>query len=287
MNEPVHMSRFEKPLVAGSEWLLTFRKWLVVQLREGVAYGCYGLDYKELPVGSVLISPPNSAVVLRASRLGRAVFQGLAVGVDSLSGFLTAAERQWLESLAPHQCAPYVLLPPSHPLAATLKTVCQDDQSMTLQGRLAFLIQFAESLPRMTKAAAAVEPSPQDTQKQLLDLINRMPESELVGLRLGQVAEHLSCCERHTSRLFRAVCGRSLRVYVSELRLKKACSLLAQGSRKVIDVALESGYGSPAQFNHVFKRRFGMTPTQWRERYQAGRGRAAKGQPRNQPAGIA
>lgn len=131
-----------------------------------------------------------------------------------------------------------------------------------------------------------VEPSPQDTQKQLLDLINQMPESELVGLRLGQVAEHLSCCERHTSRLFRAVCGRSLRVYVSELRLKKACSLLAQGSRKVIDVALESGYGSPAQFNHVFKQRFGMTPTQWRERYQAGRGCAAKGQPWNQPAGI-
>ena len=53
---------------------------------------------------------------------------------------------------------------------------------------------------------------------------------------------------------------------VSELRLKKACHFLREGRQKIIDIALESGFGSLAHFNYAFKRRFGMTPTEWRER---------------------
>ena len=52
--------------------------------------------------------------------------------------------------------------------------------------------------------------------------------------------------------------------YVSEIRLKKACHLLLQRKLKIIDVALESGHGSLAHFNYVFKKRFHMTPTEWR-----------------------
>ncbi len=282
------MSRFEKSLLPGSEWLLTFRQWLAVQLREGVAYGCSGQDYKELQVGGVLFSPPNSAVVLRASRLGPAVFQCLAVGVDSLSGLLTAAERQWLDSVGPHQCAPFVLLPPSHPMAASLKSACEGDHGRTLQRRLAFLIDFAELLaPHMAAATAVTAAGSDDTKKRLLDFINQTPESELVSLRLGHLAAHLNCCERHTSRLFRSVYRRSLRVYVSELRLKKACLLLAQGDRKIIDVALESGYGSVALFNRAFKLQLGMTPTRWRERRRSGPIRSAKAPLRRPPACVA
>jgi hemolysin activation/secretion protein len=77
----------------------------------------------------------------------------------------------------------------------------------------------------------------------------------------------MRCCERHASRLFREVCGRSFRVYISQLRLKKACQLLLQGNHKIIDVALESGHGSLSVFNYLFKKQFKTTPTEWRDRH--------------------
>jgi AraC-like DNA-binding protein len=80
------------------------------------------------------------------------------------------------------------------------------------------------------------------------------------------MAKLLHCCERHASRLFQEVCGTGFLTYVSELRLKKSCHLLLQSRLKIIDIALESGYGSLAHFNYAFKKRFGTTPTGWRER---------------------
>jgi len=73
---------------------------------------------------------------------------------------------------------------------------------------------------------------------------------------LGQMAKLLHCCERHVSRLFRKEWGTGFLSYVSDLRLQKACQLLRQGNQKIIDVALESGHGSLAHFNYVFKKRF-------------------------------
>jgi AraC-like DNA-binding protein len=96
--------------------------------------------------------------------------------------------------------------------------------------------------------------------------MNRMPESELAELTLTELARQLHCCERHASRIFTGLCGTSFRSYVLDLRLKRACRLLSEGELKIIDVALESGHGSLAMFNYVFKKRLGMTPTEWKAR---------------------
>jgi len=49
-----------------------------------------------------------------------------------------------------------------------------------------------------------------------------------------------------------------------ELRLQRARHLLASSNAKIIHVALDSGYRHLGLFNILFKRRFGMTPSQWR-----------------------
>lgn len=270
MTVPAHLAKFEKIIPNGAEWTMAAQDWVVLQLSEGVAYVFDSKAGRELPQGGVIVCPPNSRVALTASVLGRAVFRGMAIRVGSLTGFLTSLERQCLETEVARQCAPFLALAPDHDLARRLTQIFAQDQTPALANRLAFAQTFAELVgPQLREAlnkGMENEKNQQEAKGRLRQLIGRIPESELSSLSLGELAGQLHCCERHASRLFREECGTSFPSYVSDIRLRKACHLLLQGNRKIIDVALESGHGSLAHFNYVFKMRFHMTPTEWRER---------------------
>jgi len=75
----------------------------------------------------------------------------------------------------------------------------------------------------------------------------------------------LHCSPRHFSRLFRAEFGVPLRKRQTELRLQRARQLLADANAKILKVAYESGYRHLGQFNAMFKKRFGVTPSEWRQ----------------------
>lgn len=56
--------------------------------------------------------------------------------------------------------------------------------------------------------------------------------------------------------------------YVSKRRVEKAKELLANPFARVSVVALAAGFGSIPQFNSVFKRYVGMSPTKYRASLQ-------------------
>jgi two-component system response regulator YesN len=98
-------------------------------------------------------------------------------------------------------------------------------------------------------------------------LLNQMAAADFVELSLSDLAPKLCCSPRHLSRLFRAEVGASFREKQTELRLVKACDLLANSDDKVVEVALTSGYQSNSLFNLLFKKRFGISPGKWREQH--------------------
>jgi AraC-like DNA-binding protein len=274
MNDPIHLSKFKKALSSGAEWPLTTREWLAFQLCGGAAYIWAGEAKKELAAYEVVICPPKMTLKLLGSVLGTASIRGLAIRVSALTGFLTAVERRCLETEAARKYAPFVTLPAGHPMAERLNGIFADEGAMTLSTRLAVVQTFADLLePQLREAGrkdAGTNEGDRDARTRLIHLMNQMPESELAGLSLGEFAQKIHACERHASRLFQDVWGQSFRSFVSDLRLKKACQLLAEGRLKIIDVALESGHGSLAHFNYIFKKQMRLTPTEWRERRSKG-----------------
>lgn len=74
----------------------------------------------------------------------------------------------------------------------------------------------------------------------------------------------LGCSRAHLYRLFERG-GDTVSGQLRELRLKNACALLeAQPDRTVATIALACGYTEPCAFDKAFRRRFGMTPRDWR-----------------------
>ena len=51
-------------------------------------------------------------------------------------------------------------------------------------------------------------------------------------------------------------------------RMEKASSLLAMTANPVGLIAVEVGYSDPMTFSKVFRRRRGMSPTEFRERHR-------------------
>ena len=63
---------------------------------------------------------------------------------------------------------------------------------------------------------------------------------------------------------FKRSTGMSLGDYVSLLRVSYAQALLAEEGASILAVAMDSGFGSVSAFNKCFRRKAGMTPSQFR-----------------------
>ncbi len=64
--------------------------------------------------------------------------------------------------------------------------------------------------------------------------------------------------------LFRKATGKTVMQYLTEYRIAYAQELLINTEKKIIDIALDSGFGSVSQFYAVFKSVCAVTPTAYR-----------------------
>ena len=75
--------------------------------------------------------------------------------------------------------------------------------------------------------------------------------------------------ERTFTRRFTAATGYSPVEYVQTLRIEEAKQLLETTGEPTDLVAAQVGYEDPAFFRRLFKRRTGVTPARYRQRWQA------------------
>lgn len=69
---------------------------------------------------------------------------------------------------------------------------------------------------------------------------------------------------------FRHLYGQPIHSWLQEQRMERAAELLRTSSNGVLQVAQMVGYEGTSQFNAVFKRRFGMSPGQYRKMSESG-----------------
>jgi len=74
--------------------------------------------------------------------------------------------------------------------------------------------------------------------------------------------------ERTFKRRFKAATGYSAVEYVHLLRVEESRRMLETTREPVDDIALAVGYEDAAYFRRLFKRKTGVTPAQYRRRYQ-------------------
>jgi AraC-like DNA-binding protein len=83
-------------------------------------------------------------------------------------------------------------------------------------------------------------------------------------LSLRRVAKAVNIHPNYLSERFKQVTGSNFVEYVASIRFERACKLLHDGGLRISEIAFAAGFQSLSQFNRVFKRLSGKSPTQFR-----------------------
>lgn len=84
-------------------------------------------------------------------------------------------------------------------------------------------------------------------------------------LTVEEIGRSAGLHPNYAMSLFRKVFGTTLTAYLTESRLTHAQRLLVTSEASVLEVAMDSGFGSLSRFNTVFKAVSGCSPRQYRK----------------------
>jgi AraC-like DNA-binding protein len=82
------------------------------------------------------------------------------------------------------------------------------------------------------------------------------------GIRLNQLADHVSLSPYYLLRAFRAEVGMPPHAYLESVRIRQAQRLIEAG-KPLAEVAVEAGFSSQSHLTHRFKQIIGVTPGQY------------------------
>ena len=86
--------------------------------------------------------------------------------------------------------------------------------------------------------------------------------------RLGrsEIGEAFHMVPEYLAKIYKKKTGKTLKDAINEVRINQAKLLLDQTDRKVIDIALETGFDNVPYFSTLFKKATGFSPVDWRKR---------------------
>ncbi|MDP4097611.1 AraC family transcriptional regulator [Paenibacillus sp. P96] len=176
------------------------------------------------------------------------------------------------------------LLPPVHikgteswgkEVLTALQKILQDHETRHPAKEISTKAQlysiFASMYPYMTTAAGEPPEVSAGLSKveRIKTAIGYIHEHYQEPLRLKAIADEVGMSEGHFCRFFKQMVQKSPIEYMNHYRIQKACLLLEQSDRKVVDIAMEVGFDNLSYFIATFKKWNGMTPSRYRKEHEA------------------
>jgi hemolysin activation/secretion protein/AraC-like DNA-binding protein len=259
----LYINEFE--LGPGGEWKDSTPGWKIVLVSKGYFYWMARSEVRDLKTGDMLVIGPAVDGVLRASQISAAVLHFFYFRPEHLVGLMSLSERLSLDTFA--QTAQTRVISADTPVAKEFLELANrsssNRRSFFYRCRILHLVAmiFGEAVPSISPTRNHVA----STLNRFEEIISRIPDADLVNYSSEKLAEMCGCSLRHFRRMFRKRFKTSIRAKQTEVRLEKAHQLLAETDEKVITIAYESGYRHLGFFNAMFKKRFGVTPSEWRK----------------------
>ncbi|WP_346861720.1 AraC family transcriptional regulator [uncultured Draconibacterium sp.] len=97
----------------------------------------------------------------------------------------------------------------------------------------------------------------------LTKVMHYLNSSYLKKVELEKVADVANLHPSAFCRYFKEKSGKSLSEFVNDMRISYACRLLIEGKRSVSQICYESGFNNLSNFNRIFKKLTGFTPTRY------------------------
>jgi YesN/AraC family two-component response regulator len=103
--------------------------------------------------------------------------------------------------------------------------------------------------------------SPWDIKK----IINHIHAHFDQELSLQEICELCGLNPTYLSRKFKEATGLSLFEYINRIRIERACRLLKQSQKTVLEISYQVGYNNISFFNRYFRKTMHMSPREYRK----------------------
>jgi len=121
------------------------------------------------------------------------------------------------------------------------------------------------------KAGRSAAPPP-STVARVTRAVRMMESRPGDKLSLGKLAAEARLSPYHFLRVFEQLTGLTPHQFLLRARLRQAAARIATEHGRILDIALESGFGDVSNFNRVFRVEFGVNPAQYRTDHRYLRG---------------
>jgi AraC-like DNA-binding protein/mannose-6-phosphate isomerase-like protein (cupin superfamily) len=128
------------------------------------------------------------------------------------------------------------------------------------------LLALADYYATASEARAALARRQSDARKlePVLEHISRHYDGPIRVNDAARLCAMSACCFMH---LFKDMTGHSFVAYLNRFRVTKAQDLLVATSKTISEISQETGYCNQSYFGVIFRRITGMTPYEYRRRY--------------------
>ena len=246
----------------------------LVYVKKGRGQVQAGMRWMDAAEGDIFILPPGMLHALRGVPGWAMEYENIIFDPEFLgSGAADICAQRYLVPLAAGRLPLPLCLraeqPDYPPAAACLReaeTLCGQRESGYELGVKAAMLRFLFLLHRIRPEQAAEEH--RDTER-LKAVLQRVEREYAQPLTVGEMAQSCGCSASHFMRWFKQMTGDSFIRYLNERRLAAAAERLRQGDDTILSVAEAVGFETLSNFNQQFKKRYGVTPREYR------RGKAA------------
>ena len=122
------------------------------------------------------------------------------------------------------------------------------------------VLQPVKIVERMSTAAFATD------DRQIQRAILYIHKNALKKISVGDVMAETALSRRLLERRFKAVTGKTLYEYITELKLRYFADQLQETDLQVMEIALSMGETDTKSISRRFKQIYGCTPVEWREK---------------------
>ena len=121
----------------------------------------------------------------------------------------------------------------------------------------------ARTLASSSYAKVAVE----DDSRRNLKVKNFISKNYMDELRLPELASLAGMSSSAFSRFFKLHTGRNISEYIIDLRLGYAARMLVDTDKCISEIGFDCGFNNLSNFNRIFKKKKGCSPSEFRESY--------------------
>ena len=83
---------------------------------------------------------------------------------------------------------------------------------------------------------------------------------------ISQISDKVFITKNYLCKIFKDATNTSVVEYLNRVKIKKACSLLEESQKSILEISLLCGYNSSVYFCKTFKKLMSITPTEYRKK---------------------